>query len=129
MLEPFDAPLMTPNCEQRTSSTVAPQSLLMMNSAFVAEQSDAMATRVESEVGSDPVAQFQRAWLLSFTRKPSEADTQAGVTFLAEQAALVSESETAAPADPKKPQVLPAHVALAQLCQALMISNEFLYVD
>src|SRR5262249_46080048 len=32
MLEPFDAPLMTPNCQQRASSTVAPQSLLMMNS-------------------------------------------------------------------------------------------------
>ena len=84
----------------------------MMNNAFVAEQSDAMAARVESEVGADPAAQFQRAWLLAFSRKPSEADTQAGVTFLAEQAALASASAAEVPADPKKPQVLPAHVAL-----------------
>ena len=73
MLEPFDAPLMKPNCELRTSSTVAPQSLLMMNSAFVVEQSEAMAERIEREVGSDPQAQFQRAWLLAYSRQPTEA--------------------------------------------------------
>jgi len=129
MLEPFDAPLMKPNCEQRTSSTVAPQSLLMMNSAFVVEQSEAMAARVEREAGADPTAQFQRAWLLAFSSRPSETDTRAGVTFLTEQAALATQSAASAPADPKKTPVPPARVALAQLCQALMISNEFLYVD
>jgi hypothetical protein len=129
MLEPFDAPLMKPNCELRSSSTVAPQSLLMMNSAFVVEQSDAMAARVEHEAGTDPTAQFQRAWLLAFSRRPSEADTRAGVTFLTEQAALASQSAASVPADPKKTPVPPARVALAQLCQVLMISNEFLYVD
>ncbi|HEY2838369.1 MAG TPA: PSD1 and planctomycete cytochrome C domain-containing protein [Pirellulales bacterium] len=136
MLEPFDAPLMTPNCELRASSTVAPQSLLMMNSAFVVEQSDVMAARIEREAGPDPAAQLQRAWLLAYSRKPSEAETKASLAFLTEQAALVSQAalvnpaETAAPADPKKsPPHAPARLALAQLCQALLISNEFLYVD
>lgn len=129
MLEPFDAPLMTPNCEQRTSSTVAPQSLLMMNSAFVVAQSAAMAERIEREAGADPAAQFERAWLLAFSRQPSDSDTQAGMTFLSEQTALANQLAAAAPADPKQPPIPPTRVALAQLCQALLISNEFLYVD
>jgi hypothetical protein len=129
MLEPFDAPLMKPNCELRTSTTVAPQSLLMMNSAFVVEQSEAMAERVERESGPDAPAQFQRAWLLAYSRKPTEADSRAGVAFLSEQAALVSQAAAAVPVDPKKTPTPPARVALAQLCHALIISNEFLYVD
>ncbi|MCP4175725.1 MAG: DUF1553 domain-containing protein, partial [Fuerstiella sp.] len=35
VLDTFDAPRMAPNCETRPSSTVAPQSLMMMNSDFV----------------------------------------------------------------------------------------------
>jgi hypothetical protein len=129
MLEPFDAPLMKPNCEQRTSSTVAPQSLLMMNSAFVVEQSEAMAERIEREAGADPAAQFQRAWLLAYSRPPTEDATRAGISFLTEQTALISQAASAAPADPKKPPAPPARIALAQLCHALLSSNEFLYVD
>ena len=37
MLEAFDAPGMAPNCERRASSTVAPQSLMMMNNEFVVD--------------------------------------------------------------------------------------------
>src|SRR6185369_17249153 len=62
MLEPFDAPPLSPNCEQRASSTVAPQSLLMLNSQFVTEQAGEMAIRIQREVGSDPAVQFHRAW-------------------------------------------------------------------
>ena len=71
MLEPFDAPAMSPNCEQRASSTDAPQSLLLMNNTFVLQQADLMAQRIEQEVGGDPAAQFQRAWQLAFCRAPS----------------------------------------------------------
>lgn len=68
VLEPFDVPVMAPNCEQRASSTVAPQSLLMMNSEFVVDQTTAMAVRLRSEVGDDPAALFGRAWMLSLGR-------------------------------------------------------------
>ena len=43
MLQAFDEPVMTPNCERRASSTVSPQALFMMNSSFVEEQAVAMA--------------------------------------------------------------------------------------
>lgn len=126
MLEPFDAPLMVPNCQQRSSSTVAPQSLLMMNSPFVAQQADAMAARIEREAGAEPAAQLQRAWRLVFGREPSPAEIETGVAFLTRQSAAVPETT---PPDPKAVKPDPARTALANLCQALVSSNGFLYVD
>ena len=110
----------------------------MMNSALVVEQSEAMAGRVRAEAGDDPAAQFQRAWRLAFSRPPSEAETRGGMAFLAEHtAALESETPPDKPANKadkkdNKDQpapVPPAERALAHLCHALLISNEFLYVD
>lgn len=129
MLEPFDLPVMTPNCEVRASSTVAPQSLLMMNSAQVVEQAEAMAARVRREVGDDPARQFARAWELVFCRPPTEAEAERGVQFLAGQAAELKPAAAGDSADSDKPGENPTEVALAQLCHALLSSNEFLYVD
>jgi len=127
MLEPFDVPVMSPNCQQRASSTVAPQSLLMMNSPFVAQEALAMAVRIEREVGADLSARFQRAWRLAFGRAPSAAEIEGGLGFLVRQ--TEADGATLAPADPKSPPPDPARVALANLCQALVSSNGFLYVD
>jgi hypothetical protein len=126
MLETFDAPAMSPNCALRASSTNPPQSLLLMNNAFVLQQADTMAQRIEKEVGGDPGAQFQRAWQLAFCRAPSKSQSRAGVAFLAEQSAIIAAS---AAANPKAEAAKPAHVALSNLCQALVISNGFLYVE
>jgi hypothetical protein len=123
MLEPFDLPVMTPNCEKRASSTVAPQSLLMMNSDLVVSEARAMAARVRREAGADPAAQFQRAWRLAFGRAPTAAENEAGLAFLA-GAAAPPPSTAAKPGEPAA-----VETALAQLCHALVISNEFLYVE
>ena len=140
MLEPFDLPVMSPNCEQRASSTVAPQSLLMMNSAFVVTQAGDMAKRIRQAAGDDPAEQFRRAWLWAFSRPPTPAEVESGVAFLAEQStALVSDEHAAGDAAPEKAEAdksadaktesSAAETALAHLCHALLISNEFLYVD
>jgi len=126
MLEPFDAPLMTPNCQQRASSTVAPQALLMMNSPLVAQQAEAMAVRVERESGTESVQRFQRAWRLVYGRSPTEKETEVGVAFLSRQS---DAANAVAPTDPKVPKPDPARTALANLCHALVSSNGFLYVD
>ena len=85
-----------------------------------------MAARIEREAGSDPSARFQRAWRLAFGRAPSDIETQSGVAFLAQQSATAN-SQT--PADPKAGSPDPARAALANLCQALVSSSGFLYVD
>ena len=126
LLETFDAPTMSPNCEQRASSTNAPQSLMLMNNAFVLQQADAMAKRIKREVGSDLSSQFQRAWQMAYCRAPSASQLQAGVVFLGEQAAIIT---TNPPAEPQAEPSTPEQVALSNLCQALVMSNGFLYVD
>ncbi len=136
MLETFDAPLMAPNCELRAASTNAPQSLLLMNNTFVLQQAEAMARRIEKEVGSDSAAQFKRAWQLVFCHAPTANQARAGVAFLGEQASLIAASPPVAGSgdakdakDAKAEPPKPAHMALANLCQALVISNGFLYVE
>jgi hypothetical protein len=47
MLQAFDAPVMETNCERRASSTVAPQSLMLMNGEFILEQALRLADQVQ----------------------------------------------------------------------------------
>jgi hypothetical protein len=123
MLETFDAPALNPNCEIRNRSTVAPQSLLLMNSDFVMTQSQAIADRVMAEVCCDRAEQVRLAWKLALAHEPTDEALQATIAFLAEQELEFAENKNdKSPADP-------ARAALANLCQALFSSNAFLYVD
>ena len=49
MLSSFDAPVMTTNCAKRSSSTVATQSLMLMNSDFILKSSRSFAERLNRE--------------------------------------------------------------------------------
>lgn len=49
MLQAFDAPVMETNCEMRPSSTVATQSLMMMNGDFILEQAKLLAQNLLSQ--------------------------------------------------------------------------------
>ncbi|MBC8117772.1 MAG: DUF1553 domain-containing protein [Candidatus Saccharimonas sp.] len=53
LLAAFDAPVMTLNCDRRPSSTVAPQSLMLMNGDFLLAQADHLAKRVRAETPND----------------------------------------------------------------------------
>ncbi len=126
MLEPFDVASTAPNCEVRPSSTVAPQSLLMMNSSFVLRQSERFAERVVREAGADRNEQVRRAWRLAFAADPSEADVADAQAFLTELQTHFEQQ----PKNDNDKTVLPApEQALAVFCQSLLSSNRFLYVD
>lgn len=135
LMETFDAPPMTPNCERRTTSTVAPQSLMMMNNDFVVQQSEIFAARVALEAGRDPKAQIQVAWRLALGLEPSTVEVESALQFLTSQQADLSASANATPAggaqakSKAKAKADPAQLALATFCQALFSSNAFLYVD
>jgi hypothetical protein len=126
MLATFDAATLTPNCELRNRSTVAPQSLLLMNSDFAIAQSQALAERTIREAGDHPAARIRLAWRLALSQEPTDPQVAAALEFIAAQ-----EQEFAAqPAPTEKTPVAPPPVrALAALCQALFSSNAFLYVD
>jgi Protein of unknown function (DUF1553)/Protein of unknown function (DUF1549)/Planctomycete cytochrome C len=141
-LETFDAPAMSPNCEVRMASTVAPQALMLLNSPFALKTAEAFADRVAKE--GDPAQQVRSAWRIAFGIEPPKSEVEIAVTYLAKQTELlqarVKELAAAPPPEPmgrarpgapKSAPTLPAdpaRAALATYCQALMASNRFLYV-
>ena len=84
MLETFDAPEMTPNCECRSSTTVTPQSLLLMNSDFITQQSEEFARRLQKDAGGDAAAQIRLGWKSAFGTAPTEAQVAAAAAFARE---------------------------------------------
>jgi hypothetical protein len=135
VLDTFDLPTMEPNCEVRNSSTVTPQSLLLMNSDAVRAASKAFAERVAKEAGEDLAARVKRAWRLALGRDPSAEEMSRGVAFLEKQTAAIVASnapktDAAASSTAATSTATTAPVdALATLCQVLYGGNEFLYVD
>lgn len=121
MLNAFDAPSMEPNCERRVSSTVATQSLALLNSEFMREQSVAFAKRVlaTAEKSTDPKKLVQTAWKLALSHEPSAAEMQALEKHYQLQ---LQEYQTKKVKDPRQE-------ALASLCHVLFGTNQFLYVE
>ena len=96
----------------------------MLNNDFATSESAALADRVAREAGTFPAAQAQAAWRTALSREPTDSQIQSAVAYLTE----ATEQFAAQPADKKNP-VPPTQRALTGLCQALLISNGFLYVD
>ena len=90
LMETFDAPRMEPNCELRSASTVAPQSLALMNGEFTLAQAKFFAERVAKEAGdSTDESKVARAWQLAFSRRPSNTELTDALGFLAKQRAHI----------------------------------------
>lgn len=127
MLDTFDMPQMTPNCDARRASTVAPQSLMFMNDLGVLGMAEDLARRLDREAPGDAASQVRRAWALVFVAEPSDAEVAAATEFLAGQQRVL---EPRKPADPAAAAAFdPRLQALTVLCQAMLSSNRFLYVD
>ncbi|HUG66608.1 MAG TPA: PSD1 and planctomycete cytochrome C domain-containing protein [Pirellulaceae bacterium] len=123
MLTAFDAPVMEVNCERRPSSTAATQALMMMNSEFVLGHARKVAERVRATAGAETTGQqIVAAWQITFCRPPRDEELAAATTFLDEQTAYLQ-------AHPIPDNLEPSLHAMTNLCQALLSSNEFLYVD
>ena len=105
----FDAPEPLTSQGFRPTTTVAPQALLLMNSAQTREWALAFAKRVETEA-PDATQQITRAYTLALARPPRAGETTAALAFL-----------NGGKASPTQ--------ALADFCQTLLALNEFIYVD
>ncbi len=135
MLESFDTPALTPNCDRRSPSTVAPQSLLLMNNSYTILYSERFAEQLIRVAGNEPQSQIRLAWRMAFAEEPSDATIESTSQWLANQKAFFDQqpADTSA-VDPAvaaaRGTALPSQVqALAMLCQAIFSSNRFLYVD
>jgi hypothetical protein len=131
MLHAFDAPVMEVNCDRRQSSTVATQSLMLMNSPFILDQAARFARRLRAEIGEDSKRHIIRAWQLAFSRTPTERELADALDFLSRQVEYLQTTAEKKEEDKSKPSAkpIPELQALTDVCQALLSANEFLYVD
>jgi hypothetical protein len=111
-LAPFDLPEFTAVTGRRDMSTIPGQSLHLFNSPLVVEQAERFAIRVAG-AGSDTPTRTAVAWRTAFGRDPRDDERTAAVQFI--------ETATA--------ELGSADRAWFSLCQALLISNEFRYID
>lgn len=119
-LSAFDAPATDPNCDRRNATTTAPQSLMLLNSEFVRTQAGHFAARVRTEAKAAPTPDglVRTAWLIAYLRPPTADELRLAAAFLRAQTTTLR--------DKAKDAEL---AALTNLCQQLLASNEFLYVD
>jgi hypothetical protein len=113
-LQLFDAPDAIEGKELRNETNAAPQSLTLLNSQFVRQMSAKLATRVKAESNEDLVDQL---YWETFSRAPRPQEIGYLADFLARQAGLYEGDAKA------------ADKAKVDLCQLLICSNEFVYID
>lgn len=105
----------------RNDTTVPSQSLFLLNSRFLREQSQHFAQRLLTEEKLTDEQRLQRAHELAFGRVPTESELADAREFL--QASL---SATVAEARPLAERQLSAW---QNYCQTLFCQNEFMYCD
>ena len=134
LLDAFDWPSMNPNCTQRSSSTVAPQSLMLMNSQFATRESLSMAGSIAGRRKTDR-DRVSELWLVVYARTPNNQELTEASQFLASQQIHFASTMKKKRGQRKlrlNRQEIESRArtqALAVLSQALISSNEFLYVE
>jgi hypothetical protein len=99
----FDAPDCALTAPRRVATTTPLQALTLLNHQFTLDMANALATRLQQEVGQDPATQATRAYTLAFGRMPA-----------AEEAAEAAE-------------LIQQH-GLRAFCRALLNANEMIYL-
>jgi len=110
-LAAFDLPDFTSVTGQRDVSTLPGQALHLYNSPFVVEQADCLARLVMSQPG-DEKTRVRFAYRRALNREPNGEELRRAVQLVQSVASNLNEER-----------------AWATLCQALLITNEFRYVD
>jgi len=128
----FDAADPTSSVEKRTVSTVAPQALFLLNSAFVMNQSKALAKRILATPAVDQT-RIVNLYDILYSRAPSTAEMLIGESFLRTSRSHAAGStipvRLAASSLPSGSAESMEESAWQQYCQILLCANEFMYVD
>jgi hypothetical protein len=119
-LTPFNLPDAISVAGKRDTSTLATQSLYLLNNPFLAEQSKHFAKRL-LEATDDATVRIKTAYQQAFARSPTEAEMQRAHDFIREADLMLVSTQN----DENECHT----VAWAAFCQALLASNELRYVD
>ncbi len=126
LLAAFDAPAMAINCDRRVLSTSAPQALVLMNSEFTLESCEVDGA-ADPGHGAGPLPRRRDRPL----RRSQASDDRSslGHGLPASGQSRRSSTRPSRSSRPCAAATTPELAALTDLCQQLLCSNEFLYVD
>jgi hypothetical protein len=110
LLRLFDFPDANITSDERTVTTVPLQQLFVLNSDFMIGNAKALAVRL-TKSDSDDAARIRRAYALLYAREPSDEELRLGQDFLATSNTTGKLSRW------------------EQYAQALLASNEFMFID
>ncbi|MFO1062498.1 MAG: PSD1 and planctomycete cytochrome C domain-containing protein [Pirellulales bacterium] len=82
ILEPFDHPVMTPNCELRAVSTVSTQALMLTNSQFIAESAQSLVEESKRHAGDQAIDRIRWVFRQATCRELNETETAAALEML-----------------------------------------------
>ncbi len=116
-LQLFDAPSIVTTCGTRSPSTVPLQSLVLLNSEFARGRSKAFAIRLATGAGNSLNKRLDLAYQLTCARLPTSEERSLCETFLTSQQLVYAKEKDAETR------------AWTDLCQMLLASNAFLYVE
>jgi hypothetical protein len=122
LLQVFDRPDAQQACGRRDQTTVAPQALSLLNDAFVRARAVEMAGRLIGEC-DDEASLANRAFELALFRPPTASERSAAIEF------VKSQTDRRQARDAGKAAAEVRAAAVADFCQALFSTNEFLYID
>lgn len=116
LLQLFDGPEGSFPCGKRKTTTVPTQALAILNSPFVRDQAAKLADRADSTEGaSSDEGWLRQVYLCALARLPRSDEENLALAF------LQGESQMPAESDQRQRRV--------DFCHALLMSNEFLYID
>jgi len=121
LFEVFDQPNPNITCESRNTTTVPTQALTLLNNEFVLLQAKHFAQRVREHAGPDPEAQIRSLYRIALSREPSQQDMRSNLGFLEKQVAYHRSHG--------KDGDAPALAALTDLCDVMLNTNEFVYIN
>ena len=125
----FDFPSPDISSPQRPRTTVPQQALFLLNSRFVIRQSDALAARTEIDSDSAEFAdRIRRLYAIVYAREPAPEEIELAAEFLTRRSAGENETGENVERDTGGGELTKSN-PWSELAQALLQSNEFLFVD
>jgi len=112
----FDWPEHLVSIGRRSTTTIAPQALMFMNSPQGRRFSEALLKQVAN---SEPDARLQQLFMRCYGRLPTPREASMSEAFIDQQTEFYGDAKVNSP----------EQRAWADLCQTLLSSSEFIYID
>jgi hypothetical protein len=118
----FDCADPNVSVEKRLNSTVAPQSLFLLNNAFTVERSKQLATRALREIPKSDRQRIKWLYELLYARPATTAEIKLGSDSMRSFSPSLPRSGGEGRGEEEQ-------LKWQQYCQVLLCANEFIYID